>query len=287
MLKSDNLGDWCKWLERNFSCDIMIPTLPVIVRLDGRNFHRWAKNLTKPFDGNLSNLMAETTKHLVKETNALIGYTQSDEITLLLYSRHRQHGLYFGGRKQKIISILAAECASFFNTKRLEYLPDHKIHNAVFDCRVYQTPTLKDACAQLLWRELDATRNSIFSLAHSLLNHSELHKLNCKEMQNKMFKEKGVIWNNMETRFKRGMYFKKVLKSFTIDETAHLPEKHNALTKKSNVYTRLQIENVEYPPLNRMENFDRVLLDGETPIMSVVGKLEDVDTSLNICLKNL
>ena len=32
------LGDWCKWLEKNFSNEIMIPTLPVIIRLDGNNF---------------------------------------------------------------------------------------------------------------------------------------------------------------------------------------------------------------------------------------------------------
>ncbi len=85
-----NLSDWCKWLEKNFSPEVMIPTLPVIIRLDGNNFSTWTKSLTKPFDENLSQLMIETTKMLVQETNAVIGYTQSDEITLILYSSDRK-----------------------------------------------------------------------------------------------------------------------------------------------------------------------------------------------------
>lgn len=69
-----NLSDWCKWLEKNFSPEVMIPTLPVIIRLDGNNFSTWTKSLTKPFDENLSQLMIETTKMLVQETNAVIGW---------------------------------------------------------------------------------------------------------------------------------------------------------------------------------------------------------------------
>lgn len=53
----ENLGEWCKWLERNFSNDIMIPTLPVIIRLDGNNFHKWTKGLDRPFDKKLTKLM--------------------------------------------------------------------------------------------------------------------------------------------------------------------------------------------------------------------------------------
>ena len=143
------LGDWCKWLEKNFSPEIMIPTLPVIIRLDGNNFHSWTKGLKRPFDKNLNQLMVETTRYLAKETNALIGYTQSDEITLILYSSSRKSLIYNDGKKQKILSKLTGKCVSFFNEKRKELLPDHnKVAN--FDCRIFQTPTLQDACAQLL-----------------------------------------------------------------------------------------------------------------------------------------
>jgi tRNA(His) 5'-end guanylyltransferase len=114
----------------------MIPTLPVIIRLDGNNFSTWTKSLTKPFDSRLTQLMVETTKFLVQETNAVIGYTQSDEITLVLYSNDRKSSIYNDGKKQKIVSKLTAKCVNFFNERRKELLPDHN-KVAVFDCRVY------------------------------------------------------------------------------------------------------------------------------------------------------
>ena len=113
-MKFKTLGDWCKWLERNFSTEVMIPTLPVIIRLDGNNFHSWTKGLNRPFDENLNNLMIDTTKFLVEETNAVIGYTQSDEITLILYSDDKKSSLYNDGKKQKILSKLTAKCVNHF-----------------------------------------------------------------------------------------------------------------------------------------------------------------------------
>lgn len=74
MNSKDNLGDWCKWLEKNFSNEIMIPTLPVIIRLDGNNFSKWTKGLEKPFDEKLTELMVDLTKYLVKETNAIVNH---------------------------------------------------------------------------------------------------------------------------------------------------------------------------------------------------------------------
>jgi tRNA(His) 5'-end guanylyltransferase len=167
----ETISDWCKWLERNFSPDVMIPTLPVIIRLDGVGFSKWTKGLEKPFDSRLTELMIDTAKFLVKETGAIISYHQSDEITLILYSSDRKSALYNDGKKQKILSKLTAKCVNFFNERRKELLPDHnKI--AVFDARIYQTPTLHDACVQLIWRENDATKNSVSMLAQSLFSHT-------------------------------------------------------------------------------------------------------------------
>ena len=134
-----NLSDWCKWLEKNFSPEVMIPTLPVIIRLDGNNFHNWTKGLKRPFDEDLTDLMVDTTKMLVQETNAVIGYTQSDEITLILYSGDRKSAIYNDGKKQKILSKLSGKLTPYFNDTRKKYLPNHdKIAN--FDARIYQTP---------------------------------------------------------------------------------------------------------------------------------------------------
>lgn len=266
----EKLSDWCKWLEKNFSNEVMIPTLPVIIRLDGNNFSKWTNGLEKPFDKKLTELMVETTKFLVKETNAIVGYTQSDEITLILYSSERKKSVYNDGKKQKILSKLTGKCVTFFNTKRIELLPTHnKIAN--FDCRIYQTPTLQDACAQLLWRENDATRNSVSMLAQSLFSHSELQNLNTDEMQDKMMLEKGVNWNNLDVNLKRGTYIKRIVtsKPFTEEDLKSLPPRHKAHKNPDLVIERSVISEVIYPIFSKIINKEDVIFSDAFPILNI------------------
>jgi tRNA(His) 5'-end guanylyltransferase len=275
-MEFENVGDWCKWLERNFTCETMIPTLPVIIRLDGNNFSRWTKGLHRPFDQGLVELMRETTRYLVEETNAVIGYTQSDEITLVLYSENRSSELYHNGKKQKILSKLTAKCVNFFNEARETYLPKHdKI--AVFDCRVYQVPTLHDACVQLLWRENDATKNSISALARSMFSHNRLINLNTSQMQDLMMLEKNVNWNDLPARLKRGSYFKKVKRSekFSAEEIALLPPRHHARTNPDLMIERSVIEEMCYPVFGRIKNKVGVVFKDETPEVTLKTEVNE------------
>lgn len=264
----ETLGDWCKWLERNFSNDVMIPTLPVIIRLDGNNFHNWTVGLNRPFDERLTDLMVETTKFLVEETNAVVGYTQSDEITLILYTSNKKSALYGDGKKQKILSKLTAKLVNFFNEKRKELLPEHD-KTAVFDCRIYQTPTLADAVGQLIWRENDATKNSISMLAQSLFSHDSLQNLDGSKMQDKMMLEKGVNWNDLPVKFKRGSYVKRMTVDcpFDTNDWENLPPKHKArlnpeLSVKRNIVTQ-----IEYPILTKIDNKVGVIFNNEAPVL--------------------
>jgi tRNA(His) 5'-end guanylyltransferase len=263
------LGDWCKFLEKNFSNEIMIPTLPVIIRLDGNNFHNWTKGLKRPFDMKLTELMIETTKFLVQETNAVVGYTQSDEITLILYSSDRKNSIYNDGKKQKILSKLTGKCVSFFNEKRIELLPKHN-RTAHFDCRIYQTPTLHDACVQLLWRENDATKNSISMLAQSLFSHKELQNLNGNEMQDKMMLERNVNWNDLEIKLKRGTYIKRIKtsKPFSLEELKTLPPMHQAHKNPKLIVSRSVIGEIEYPIFNKIKNMRDVIFNDSEPIIN-------------------
>lgn len=245
------LSDWCKWLERNFSPEIMVPTLPVILRFDGNNFHNWTKGLKRPFDEKLVKLMVETTKFLVQETNAVVGYTQSDEITLILYSADRKSSIYNDGKKQKILSKLTGKCVSFFNEKRKELLPLH------------------DACVQLLWRENDATKNSIQMLAQSIFSHKELQNLNSSEVQDKMMTERNVNWNDLDVNLKRGTYVKRITtsKPFTKEELESLPAQHQAHKNPDLVVERSLIKVVEYPIFTKITNKEDVIFSGAEPIL--------------------
>lgn len=264
------LGDWCKWLEKNFSLDVMIPTLPVIIRLDGNNFSNWTKGLKKPFDQNLTDLMSDTCEYLVKITNAVVGYTQSDEITLILYSADKKSSIYNDGKKQKILSKLTSQCSVFFNDKRKEYLPNHNA-KAFFDCRIYQVPTLNDACLQLLWREQDATRNSILCLAQSMYSHTEVENKNTSELQDKMMLEKGVNWNDLPVRLKRGTYIKRrvVEKPFSKEELDSLPPQHNARKNPDLVISRSVISRVEYPIMGTIKNRADVIFFDKEPVIVI------------------
>ncbi len=263
-MEFNSLSEWCKWLEKNFSNEVMIPTLPVIIRLDGNGFSKWTKGLTKPFDDGLTTLMIETTKFLVKETNAVVGYCASDEITLILYSSDRKIPIYNDGKKQKILSKLTGKCVTFFNDNRPLYLPNHnKLAN--FDCRVYQTPTLHDACVQLLWRENDATKNSISMLAQSMFSHKSLQNLNGNEMQDKMILEEGVNWNNLATKYKRGSYIKRsrVDKPFSSEEIASLPKGHNAHKNPDLIISRNIIKEIDLPIFSKILNQKEVIFFDE------------------------
>ena len=270
----ETLGNWCKWLEKNFSLEIMIPTLPVIIRLDGNNFKMWTKGLEKPFDPGLTNLMIDTTKFLVKETNAVIGYTQSDEITLILYSDDRKSAIYHEGKKQKILSKLTGKCVPYFNEQRIKYLPNHN-KTANFDCRIYQTPTLNDACAQLLWRENDATKNSISMLARSCFSHDDVDKLNGSELQDKMMLEKGVNWNALEPKYKRGTYVKRIKtsKPFSAEELETLPLGHNAHKNPNLIIERHIIKEIELPIFNSIINKEDVVFRAAEPITKEIDML--------------
>lgn len=113
--KNDPLGDRIKAYEQRETSSKLLPLVPVIVRLDGKAFHSFTKGLSKPYDDDFHNIMNEVTKYLVGETNALIGYTQSDEISLLLYANNTKIQLYFDGKIFKIISVLAAKTSVRFN----------------------------------------------------------------------------------------------------------------------------------------------------------------------------
>jgi tRNA(His) guanylyltransferase len=262
----DQFGDRMKMYE-NQTCGIkLIPRIPVIARLDGKGFSKFTKGLKRPYDERLSNLMIETAKYLVKETNANCGYTQSDEITLMWYTDKIDASIYFDGRLFKMLTDLSAMASVFFNRKLGEYLPEKADKMPRFDSRVYNVPTLDEAVNSFLWREQDATKNSISMAAQHYYSHSELMGKNGSDKQEMLF-QKGVNWNDYPTFFKRGTYVqrKRVVTPFTIEEIEKLPQKHNARKDPNFVIERWIIDIVELPRLSSIDNSVDVIIWGKEP----------------------
>lgn len=224
----DSLGDRMKLFEQQEAGRTAFRQLPLMARLDGRTFHSFCRGLDKPYDKRFSHLMIETAKHLVDETQAKIGYVQSDEISLCWMLENYEQEFLFNGKFQKLTSILAATATAFFNRGLLSVIPEKSHLLPVFDCRVWNVPTLKEAYHAILWRQQDATKNAISMAAHTYFSHKSLQGMHGGQMQERLWAEKGINFNDYPPFFKRGVFVKrhKVEKMLSDEELARIPEQH-------------------------------------------------------------
>ena len=268
MKEIDELGNRMKLYESQTTSLKLMPLLPVIARIDGRSFSSFTRGLKRPYDERLSRLMIETSKFLVKETNANISYTQSDEITLLWYNEDFNSQMIFNGKLFKVISTLSALATGFFNKNLAKYLPEKSEEIPTFDCRVYNVPSLDEAVNSFYWREKDATKNSVSMAASHYYSHNFLHGKNGSEKQELLF-QKGVNWNDYPSFFKRGTYVqrKRVLTKFSIEELEKLPMKHNARKNPETLIERWIVDEVKLQPLFEIKNKVDVIVFGKDPIV--------------------
>lgn len=264
---TDKLGDRQKGYENREAQRRTLPRLPVMIRIDGKGFSKWTKGLQYPFDPNMESLRQVVTAALIKETNAVIGYHQSDEISLVLYAKDWKSQIYADGRIQKIVSHVASIATAAWNANVPKLIPSHAGRLAYFDARVWEVPNLDEAANALMWREEDATKNSISMAARSVYSHAEVFGKNGKEMQEMLWK-KGINWSDYPTWAKRGTYMGNRLgesRKLTIEEIDSLPPKHHARTNPNLLIQRTGIRVLGLPPLSTIRNKAGVLL-GEDPV---------------------
>lgn len=220
------------------------PYKPAIARLDGRSFHTFCKGLRKPFDVNLMVLMITTTEFLVREFQPVVGYTQSDEITLVW----KTSPTMFSGRVQKLASVLASACTNYFTMNR-EFLPERqrKMY-PTFDCRIFNVPDLEEAANNLRWRQEDAIKNSISATAHAHFDHKVVLGKDSQQ-QLEMLRNIGVEWGSFPVGYKRGFYVAKreVTRRFTPEEIALLPKRHTARRNPNLEYVRSEVVELDLP----------------------------------------
>ena len=227
-MKYETLGDRMKGAYENKYRLYLPERIPVIIRLDGKAFHTFCRGLKKPFDDLFISVMQDTMLDLCKNISGCkLGYVQSDEISLLLVQTRDESQPWFDNNIQKIVSVSASMATLYFNKnfekrvfelmenyakdksdyteEELKYIDklDSKIYTAMFDSRVFVIPK-EEVNNYFYWRQLDATRNSILSLAQSLYSDKEIHGIKCDALQDKMFTEKNVNWNDFSTVKKRG-----------------------------------------------------------------------------------
>lgn len=230
---NDELGKRMKEYYESIPKTKLIRRTPVAIRIDGKAFHTFTRGFQKPFDEVLIKSMQKTMKYLCENIQGcVLGYTQSDEITLILVDyKNLNSAAWFDYEVQKMCSIAASMATMAFNKFFAEEVdiynsnPNNsgiqanwyitaKLKGAMFDARVFNIP--KEEVTNLIyWRQLDATRNSIQMVGQANFSHKELQNKSCNMIQDMLMTEKGINWNNYPTHQKRGSC---CIKMYQIDE---------------------------------------------------------------------
>ena len=225
----DDLGKRMKEFYEQVPKTRLVRRMPVAIRIDGKAFHTFTRGFKKPFDDVLIKSMQETTKYLCENIQGcVLGYTQSDEITLILIDyKTLDSSAWFDYEVQKMCSIAASMATMAFNKffcKEIEEIINEQFEvrnvsvdvlrltqtynkaiekGAMFDARVFNIP--KEEVTNLIyWRQLDATRNSIQMVGQANFSHNELQGKSCNMIQDMLHEQKGINWNDFPTHMKRG-----------------------------------------------------------------------------------
>lgn len=207
---------------------------PVIIRIDGKAFHTFTKGMRRPFDYVLAETMRETTKYLCENIQGcVLGYTQSDEISLVLVDyKTLGTSAWFDNEVQKICSISASMATMAFN-KFFRIYAEHFIQDcatqyemdgsfgpgspecklckvydaaikkgAMFDAKCFNLPK-EEVANYIYWRQLDAIRNSIQAVGQANFSQTHLNLKSCNDIKD-MLKQKGISWEDFPTGLRRG-----------------------------------------------------------------------------------
>ena len=200
---------------------------PVIIRIDGRAFHTFTKNITKPYDKIFHEAMNNTMQYLCKEIQgAKFGYTQSDEISILVIDYDTlETDAWFDYRIQKMCSIAASMATMRFNQVFRENVANYsqgrvmddyikslclaRNKGAMFDARCFNIPE-EEVANYFISRQQDATRNALQMLGQTYFSHKDLNHKSGKDIQEMLHEKEGINFNDMSTEFKRGVGARKL-----------------------------------------------------------------------------
>jgi len=198
-----NLGERIKnYYENQWKFKLPM-RMPIIVRIDGKNFHTWTRKhqCVKPFDRELMKIFDESAVHLCYMIpDVQFAYLQSDEINLLIHNyKTIEQEAWYDNNLQKIVSIIASTYSSLFN---FLYFSKDFYELAFFDCRAFCLPE-NEVVNYFIWRQKDWERNSIQMLARQFYSHKELNNKKRDEIHEMLF-QKNVNWANLSTQLKNG-----------------------------------------------------------------------------------
>ena len=261
-LERDPLGNLIKGWEASYERTAQ-RGMPLVARLDGRAFHSLCANMEKPYDPLFHKCMIGACEALLHDMIPQIAYTQSDEITLCWNISQDSKAEYpFGGRIQKLASVLASIATNGFNRYYHPFF--NESHSATFDCRIFQVPTTEDLVRVFQWRENDAMKNSVSMLAQAQFSHKELHGVGTGQKIS-LLEQRGIKWADQTPHFKRGVYLKRQYhqRILSEEELEDIPVLNRPAP--GTLVSRSSIEVLNLDPLCRIPVSEAVKLLGLAP----------------------
>lgn len=218
----DDIGTRMKDFYEQIPKTKLMRRCPVAIRIDGKAFHTYTRNFKRPFDSIFMRAMQETMKYLCENIQGcVLGYTQSDEITLILVDYEKiNSSAWFDYEVQKLCSVSASMATMRFNQvfarlvqevkeegtedpKYIKVLDKACEAGAMFDSRCFNIP--KEEVTNLIyWRQLDASRNSIQMVGHANFSQKQMHGKSTGDIQDMLMLEKNINWNDFPVACKRG-----------------------------------------------------------------------------------
>lgn len=179
-----------------------------IVRIDGKAFHTFTRGCKKPFDYGLMEALDQAAIAFCEEAMGVrCGYGQSDEYSFLLTDFEiNSTEAWFDGNVQKICSVAASIFTEAFPRA-----------GAQFDARCFTIPDPVEVYNYFIWRQQDATRNAIQSAGHAIFSPKQMHGMDTNQIQEKLFQECGINFNDYPSRAKRGRVIWK--ETYTMEPT--------------------------------------------------------------------
>lgn len=261
MTESIPTTDWAK-LEAEEDTRVS-DSQAFIVRLDGRGFSKLTQNLVRPFDKDFTSCMEGAAKQMLLEFSPKLIHTGSDEISLYFPAKTGTSQHVFGGRRQKILSIMAAFASVCF-LQKAESLKLDISESPQFDARIILVDR-EQAAQYFLWREKNTKRNSVSMACRSVLSHKEMQGLSTSD-QIAAMASNGLDWGSFPDCWRRGTYFRKEnrLVRLTASDIANMPL--SSLAKENDEIVRAFAVSPSFPPLATIENLADTLFGKEAEL---------------------
>ncbi|XP_055843914.1 probable tRNA(His) guanylyltransferase [Episyrphus balteatus] len=200
---------------KNFELDdTILPNVWIVVRLDGKGFHKFTKthDFQKPNDINALNVMNSAAIAVMEEfRDIVISFGQSDEYSFVL----RKETKVYSRRSSKLLSYITSLFSSayvmnwktFFNDKELKSIP-------CFDGRVVLYPSDQNLKDYMSWRQADVHVNNLYNttfwelvLNGGMTNTQAEERLRGTFSADKneiLFSQFGINYNELPVMFRKG-----------------------------------------------------------------------------------